>query len=576
MVCSQTDPRRLDNRHFVGREINLCNWEEVKPLFDDLLERRLTSADALEQFILDFSGLSAALGEENARIQLALSVNTADEQAKKIFNDFQQNINSPSSTLFNQLTLKFLDSAFLDELDPERYGQLIRVSKNDRDLFVEKNVPLMMKDATLSEKYSSISGSAGAEFQGKYRNLTQISQFMLETDRELRKRAWETIAEVRMGMKDELESLYDEMVHIRNETAINAGFGNFRDFKHQAYNRFDYTPEDCMRFHETVEKAAVPILKKRRARRKEKMGLKTLRAWDLRVDPDGFPPLRPFQSDSELISACARVFDRIYPNLGDNLRMLEEYGNLDLSTRPNKAPVGFNMPLFETGVSFIFMNATGTFHDFLVLLHEGGHAIETRACAHDPILLYRNTPQEWGECASQSMELLGLDHLDVLFDDPAVRDRCVLQKYEDVLLSLVSCARNDAFQHWVYTHPGHSRAERNAVWMELNERFPTGGDVTGLEKYAEISWQMIPHLFIVPFYYIEYGISQIAALQVYKKALDEGTPAIAKWLDAMKIGYAKSIPELYAAAGLEFRFHGEFAENLIHLLAEAIEKRDPS
>jgi oligoendopeptidase F len=572
MTCPAPHSKRLEHRYYVPMTIDLTNWDDIKPLFDDLLNRKLDSAEALEQLILDSSGLDAAMEEEHARIQLATSVNTADEEAKKRFNRFQETVISQAGSLSNQVELKILQCPFLDSLDRARYSQLRNVLKNQQRLFREENVPLSIEDAQLGESFSSVAGAMSAEFEGKQRNMTQIAQYLKETDRHLRERAWQTMRSCRLSERDRIDGIYSKMVDVRHRIARNADFDNYRDYKHLQYNRFDYTPGDCEKFHDTIEKAAVPAWLKRMEIRKKKLNLPKLRPWDMSVDPDGHEPLRPFKTEEDLVRVTASVLDRIVPHLGDDLRRLQTYGNLDLVTRQNKMPVGFNMPMSETGVSFIFMNATGRHYDFMVLLHESGHAIETRACAHEPVHLYRNTPQEWGECASQSMELLGLDHLDVLYDDPKIRKRCMIEKWEEILLSLVTTARNDAFQQWVYTHPGHTVEERTEAWMKLVKRFPSGADITGFEDSVATSWQVIPHLFIVPFYYIEYGIAQIAALQVFRKARTDGQPALKRWLNAMKLGYSRSIPELYREADLDFKFHGPFAENLIQFVVEEIDR----
>ena len=572
MSCNNGIPERVKNRRYVPVDADLCRWEEVEPMVMELLGREIRSGADLERFIFDSSEFEAAIQEEAARSQLAISVDTADEAARERFNHLQENVFSRLSPLTDQLDKKLLESPYLDALDPVEYGQLKKVTENSKRLFREENVPLGVEDAKLIESYNGIAGGMSVEFDGKRLNLTQVAEKLKETDRGLRERAWRAIAACKAEYREKLDDVYDNMIRVRHQMALNAGFANFRDFRHAIYNRFDYTPQDCILFHETVEKVVVPALMKRRDRRKANMKLDVLRPWDMRVDELGRAPLRPFKDAKALIDACGAVLDRIYPDLGDDLRLLESYGNLDLDTRQNKAPVGFNMPLAETGVSFVFMNSMGTHYDFLVLLHESGHAIETRACSANPVQLYRNTPQEWGECASQAMELLGLDHLDVLYADEDTRNRCFSEKMEEILLSLVTTARIDAFQHWVYTNPEHTHAERNEKWLELSRRFPDGSDTSGLEPFLEISWQGIPHIFIVPFYYIEYGIAQIAAVQVYYRSRTAGQETVKQWLDTMKLGYSRSIPELYEAAGLKFIFHGEYMGRLVRFIEGELDR----
>lgn len=572
MKCTQMTPERLKYRRFTPHNIDLCDWNQVKSILDSLLSRPIESAADLDAHYLDVCDFSSAMNEEFARIQLATSVNTVDEDAQKRYAHFSEAILMHSTPLFKQLDDRFLESPWRDQLDPARYGQLIRLLDNDKKLYRPENVALSIEDSKLGEKHSALIGGFSVEFDGQRLNMTQMSKYLKQTDRALRERAWYAMANTRIQHVAQIDSIFDELISLRDQIARNAGFSNFRDYKHLSYARFDYTPEDCFRFHETIESTAVPLVLKLRELRRQRLGVDSLRPWDLSVDEFGRQPLQPFETEDQLVNGVSEMMDRIYPDLGESLRLLHRHKNLDLMTRRNKAVVGFNMPFDETRVSFIFMNAMGYHFDLTVLLHEAGHAVETQACAHQAISAYRHTPQEWGECASQSMELLGLDHLDVFYPSAEDRKRCILEKYEDILTSLVQTARVDAFQHWIYTHPGHSPSERRNQWMELMNRFKEGTDYSGLEDYTATAWQGIPHLFIVPFYYIEYGITQISALQVMRKVRTDGNSALTKWFDAMKLGYSKTIPELYEAAGLTFRFHGAFAEDLIRFVDQEIDR----
>lgn len=570
------NPERLERRKFTPHSINLCDWNQVNTLFQELQARSIDGPAELEQFYLDVCDLNSALTEEYCRIQLATSVDTEDATARKRFMHFNEVIMAPVSKLMTDLDNRFLDSQYVNQLDPDRYHQLMRLLKNSRELFKVENIPLQIKDSQLADQFNQIAGGFKLDFRGKKHNLTQMASYQKSTDRDLRKEAWIAAGKCREEKIDQLNDVYDQMISTRTEMARNAGFDNYRDYRHISLNRFDYSPEDCKRFHEMVETQVVSAYSSRLQKRREALGIDTLRPWDLSVDPYGRPPLKPFSTQDELVSGCATILDRIYPKLGDTLRLLKAYGNLDLMTRQNKAPVGFNMPLDETRVSFIFMNSTGYHNDIVVLLHESGHAIETRACINQEIFQYRHTPQEWGECASQSMELLGLEHMDVFYPDLETQQRCVIDKLESILVSLIYTARIDAFQQWVYTHPTATAQDRSDLWVDLSKRFPVGGDFTGFESARQWSWQGIPHLFIVPFYYIEYGIAQMGALQVYQRAKTEGFKALEQWLNTMKQGYSRSIPELYRQAGLSFEFYGDLSSKLIDFLVNEIESIESS
>ncbi|HPQ39027.1 MAG TPA: M3 family oligoendopeptidase [bacterium] len=572
MNCLKPNPERLERRKYTPHDINLCDWNQVRSIYEELLNRPIDSVEALEKYYLDVSDFNSALTEEFCRIQLASSIDTADNAARNRFQHFNAEIMAPASEYSTRLDNRFLDSPFNPMLDPERTEQLQRLLKNSRDLFRIDNVPLQVEDSQCAEEYNQIAGGMSVEFQGKRRNLTEMSVFLKSTDRSVRENAWRETAACRMNHVEKINHIFDRMITIRHQMAKNAGFQNFRDFRHLRLNRFDYEPADCARFHDTIEACAVEPFLERQALRRERLGLDRLRPWDMSVDVFGREPLMPFTTQDELVAGCAAILDRVYPRLGDTLRLLQAYGNLDLMTRQNKAPVGFNMPLDETRVSFIFMNATGHHSDVIVLLHESGHAIETRACINQAIFQYRHTPQEWGECASQAMELLALDHLDVFYPDPDDRKRCIIDKLEDILRSLVYTARIDAFQHWVYTHPDATADQRADQWTALSQRFPTGADPSGLDSILRWNWQAIPHLFIVPFYYIEYGIAQLGALQVYRKSRSRGFAALEEWLNTMKLGNSRPIPELYERAGLQFEFHGDVAKELIAFVVDEINR----
>lgn len=571
MFCSEPNPDRLKRRHYVPGTVNLCSWPEIEPLFLELYNRPIASKNELIQFLLDSNELLAAMSEESARLYLALSVNTADEEAKQRFLQYNQEIVGNTTNWFERLDVKFLDDPHLQELDPDRYGQLIKLLNNKRNLFRKENIPLSLRESALFEKYNALTGGLTVDFDGQKRNLTQMALYLKSPDRDLRERAWRVAGDGRKAQREEIDGIYDELIKLRTQIAINAGFVNFRDYSHTAKNRFFYTPDDCFKYHEMVEAYVVPIVREQRAKRCAKLGLPTLRPGDLRVDLDGGEVERIFKGEEDLVESCATVLDRIYPELGNTLRLQRRSGNLDLTTRHNKSPVGFNMPFDETGISFIFMNATGTFHDAIVLLHESGHAIETIACSGEPLFYYRHTPQEWTECSSQSIELLALDHLDVFYADESKRKRAITDKLEDLLLSLVSAARMDAFQQWIYTHPQHTWGERTEYWNGLGERFEPGIDYEGLDEYLGFSWQSVLHLFVVPFYYIEYGITALSALQVLHQAIIHGQSAVDRWLNTMKLGSSRSVPDLYKTAGLTFALHGDVARDLVLWLGRCLD-----
>jgi oligoendopeptidase F len=405
-------------------------------------------------------------------------------------------------------------------------------------------------------------------FEGKERTLPEMSKYLLEPDRSIREKAWRATAERRLKDCQKLEEIFDNMLELRNTVAKNAGFANFRDYQFKAYHRFDYTPQDCKKYHRVMENYMVPLLKEITALRCKQMKLDKVRPWDISVDPLNLPPLKPFGTVDELILKTLTVFQNTDPELGQQFNEMKEMGLLDLASRKGKAPGGYQSTLSESRKPFIFMNAVGLERDVRTLLHEGGHAFHALACANDPLVEYRHAPMEFSEVASMAMELLAGEQIDVFYS-PQDSRRSKREHLEDILEVLVWVANIDAFQHWIYENPKHTAEERRQMWVALHKRF--GGDLvdwSGLEGIREYIWHRQLHIFEVPFYYIEYGIAQLGALQIWRQAKTNPKQALANYRSGLKLGGSRPLPELYQAAGIEF----DFSERTIAPLVELVKK----
>jgi oligoendopeptidase F len=381
-----------------------------------------------------------------------------------------------------------------------------------------------------------------------------MAKYLEEPDRRTREKAWELISERRLKDKDELESIFEELLSLRQKRAENAGFENFRDFAFRERERFDYGPKECEAFHKGVEEAVVPLLRQLHKERAKRLGLKKLRPWDLLCDPEGRPPLRPFKEAEELVTGVQEIFLRLDPRLGELFRRMAELRLLDVANRPGKAPGGYQSTLTERRLPFIFMNAVGRDQDLWTLLHESGHAFHTLLSRDEPLHMYRDPPLEFAEVASMGMELLASPFLDVFYPEEADRRRSLEEHLYGIVRLLCWVATIDAFQHWVYTHPGHSRAERHKAWVEIFQRFSGLEDWSGYEEVLEHEWHRQLHLFLAPFYYIEYGIAQLGALRLWGKAQEDRKRAIEKYIEALKLGGGKPLPELFSTAELPFDF----------------------
>ncbi|MCA9411560.1 MAG: M3 family oligoendopeptidase [Candidatus Omnitrophica bacterium] len=557
-------------RKFVPKEVDLGDWERIEPLFKNLLERDLETKKQIEKWLKDLSELEACLDEEGSRRYILMTCNTTDEDLEKAYLHFITEVEPKLKPYSDKLNRKYLESPARKKLDPERYLVYDRDIENDVKLFREENVPLQTEDDKLRQQYQKLCGSLTVQFDGEERTMPQMRKYLEVTDRSIRKDAWTKTSEQYLTHKDEFDTIYDKQIELRDQIAKNAGFPNYRDYIHLAKSRFDYTPEDCYAFHSAVEDLIVPINRKLAQRRKENLGVDILRPWDLQVDEKGRDPLRPFETGSELEEGVHKMFSNIDPELAEQFALMRNNSLLDLESRKGKAPGGYQCGLEEVRYPFIFMNAAGTDSDVFTLLHEGGHAFHSFACREDPMTTYRNPPLEFAEVASMSMELFGLDFLGEFYSDEEAR-RSRESTLEGILKVLAWIATIDAFQHWVYLNPHHSREERKDFWLSLQDRFGSGVDWTGFEDAKAHAWHRQLHPFTVPFYYIEYGIAQLGALQLWVCALDDLAAAVADYKEALTLGGSRPLPELFAKAGIRFGFDKETVGPLSERLIDALD-----
>ncbi|MBW2061353.1 MAG: M3 family oligoendopeptidase [Deltaproteobacteria bacterium] len=558
-------------RRFLPEEIDLADWGKIEPFYQDLLDREPGSVSELVKWLLDLSELQAALGEEGSRRYIAMTCATDDEEIKKAYMHFVEHIEPGMKTRGNELDNKFINNPHLRELDQFKYEILIRDIRNHLEIFREENVPLQTELAKLSQEYMSIQGAMTVEFQDQERTLQQMLVFLEEPDRDIRRQSWELVSERRLQDADKLNNLYDKMLGLRQQAAENAGFDNYIEFRFKELERFDYTPQDCLRFHDAVEKCVMPAYNESLGRQRKTLGLSTLRPYDLAVDPYSRPPLKPFSNPEELSSGCVKIFEKVDPDLGKIFEKMKDDGLLDLASHKGKAPGGYQSALEEVRLPFIFMNAAGLNRDVYTLLHEGGHAFHSFASREEPLLHYRHAPMEFCEVASMGMELIASNYLEEFYNQ-AEAARARKKNLEDLLFLFPWIATIDAFQHWLYSHPGHSTQERTDCWLALMERFGGDVDYSGYEEGLKTAWQRQLHLFEVPFYYIEYGIAQLGALQIWRKAKSDLKKTIADYKAGLALGGSRPLLELFTAAGIKFDFSEETLGPLIDDVVAEIEE----
>lgn len=549
------------------KKLKVNDWAALSPVFDELLARNVADAEAFKLWLHDISDMEAALSEDLAWRYIHMTCDTEDPIKEERYLYFVNEIQPHVSLKTNALNLKIASSPFLDSFQDEAYRIYFRRVKNDIELFREENVPLQAQAQTLSQKYGNITGSLMVQIDGKEMTLPQAGVLLKATDRAKRQEAFEKIAECRLAKSEELDRLLDELIEIRQRIARNAGFANFRDYMHQALGRFDYTVQDCLQFHETIAEVVVPLARKLATERKEKLGYGELRPWDGDVDVLGRPPLKPFADGKELAEKTERAFTRLNPQFGEVITALREKGQLDLESRKGKAPGGYNYPLAVTGYPFIFMNSAGTLRDLETMVHEGGHAIHSVLTKDLALQAFKDFPSEVAELASMSMELNSTAVWDEFFTKKEDLQRGIAELLEGVVQTLPWIATVDAFQHWLYTHDGHTANDRLASWQEISSRFSTGvTDWTGYEQVRAYQWQRQLHIYEVPFYYIEYGFAQLGALGVWRNYRQNASNALEQYTAALSLGYTRTLPKIYETAGVEFGAQPAMVKELFSFL----------
>jgi oligoendopeptidase F len=597
------DPKTLPHefpRRFLLANADLGDWATVEKIFNELQNRELASQAELEKWLKDWGEFDNALDEEGSLRYIRMTCRTDDPGIEKKYLEFLEKIAEPSKPYYFNLQKKYWACPHRTSL-PENYFSLFNRSvENQLALYRQENIPLETELDKLSQQYQKLSGSMTVTYEGKEQTLQQMGRYLEMTDRTKREEAWRLTAERRLKEKDGFEDLFDQMLKIRVKTAQNAGFKNYRDYMFRRKERFDYGPEDCEAFHESAEKTIKPLVHKIQEKRARKMGLSiagpdgapahpnfppgstpsdrmrivreisdsTLRPWDLSVDPEGRPPLKPFAQTEKLVSGCETILGQVDPEFGKNFKTMKDLGLLDLESRKGKAPGGYQSALSEARLPFIFMNAVGLDDDVRTLLHEGGHSMHSFASRAIPFSPYRHAPMEFCEVASMSMELMADPYLGEFYGDPKEAARSVLKHLENVIVLLPWIATIDAFQHWIYTHPAHTREERSAYWVGLRKRFGGIEDWSGLEEVRASLWHRQLHIFEVPFYYIEYGIAQLGALQVWKNFRKDKKEGVRLYKQGLSVGGSKTLPEIFESAGIHF----DFSLRMIQPLMEEVEK----
>lgn len=558
-------------RNFLSPQFKVERWSDIEPFYKELKDRPLHSVQELEKWLRDLSELDTIINEEFGWRYIRMTCDTASEPLLLAYNFFLEEIIphiEPFSDFFNK---KIIDSPFLASLDKKKFEIFIKEVKNELEIFRQENIPLYTKLNTEEQKFAIISGEMTVHFEGKELTLQQAAVYLKKKDRSVRETIFRLINGRRLQDSEKIDSLFDLLISLRLQIATNAGFANFRDYKFKSLARFDYTVEDCMDFHQSIQLEVIPLMAELDESRAKKLNLSSLRPWDLEVDAEGKEPLHPFNNAEDLIQKSIQCFYKVRPFFGECLETMNSNGRLDVASRKGKAPGGYNYPLNESGIPFIFMNAAGLHRDLVTMMHEGGHAIHGFLTNELELDTFKNCPSEVSELASMSMELISMDHWNLFFENPDDLKRARKEQLEKSIRSLAWIAAVDKFQHWIYENKNHSVQDRKVAWINIMKQLSSPVvDWSGLTYFRESGWHAQLHIFDAPFYYIEYGMAQLGALAIWRNYKINPQKTLDQYEAALKLGHTRSIPEVYATAGIKFDFSKEYVHEIVEFVKQEL------
>jgi oligoendopeptidase F len=555
-----------------AQEFMSWDWKQIEPFFQ-ALETSPLDGEHVEAWLLNWTRLANLIQETYARLYVATTVNTNDAGAEQRFQAFLDEILTPARASEQKLKEKLLHSG----LRPAGFEIPLRNMQAEADLFREENLPLLSEEQKLNTRYDRIIGAQTVSWEGKELTLLQLVPVLQETDREKRERAWRLGAERQLADRKAINDLWAELLAVRLKIAANAGMPDYRAYRWREMLRFDYTPQDCLAFHHAIEAVVVPVAERIYEKRRKQLVVDSLRPWDLEVDPLGRPPLRPFLSITELEEGAQRVFNQVDAQLGAYFHTMRQEGLLDLDNRKGKAPGGYCIDYPVARRPFIFANSVGLHNDVQTLLHEGGHAFHAFESSHLPYNQQLQVPSEFAEVASMGMELLAAPYLayeagGFYSEKDAARAR--IEHLETSICFWPYMAVVDAFQHWVYQHPEQAANPNqcDAQWGSLWQRFMRGQDWSGLDAEMMTGWHRKLHIHQIPFYYVEYGLAQLGAMQVWRNALQNQAAAVNAYRQALSLGSTVGLPELYRSAGAKFAFDAHTLGEVVRLAEDTIQR----
>ncbi|HFJ9481972.1 M3 family oligoendopeptidase [Bacillus cereus] len=552
--------------------IDISNVLQLEKTLSTLLNKMISSKLDLENWLKEQSKVIWEIEEQLRSHYIAFQCNTDDEGIKDTFEHDQQFVKPLLKRYQNLLDNKYLESPFRMELDSNVYGLLDAKIKNAQKLFCEENIELEIQEDKLVTEYFEITGGLSGIWDGEEKTITELQSYLQDSNRDIRKKAKTIISEQFLSVEKELQNILNQLIEIRHQKAKNIQLENYRDYMFKKYERFDYSAKDCYELAESIRKYVVPLKDKIMLEKKEKLQVDTLRPWDVSAVTPDQKVLKPITNENDLIEKSTHIFNKLDVEFSALLNRMYKHNCLDLTSRKGKAAGGFCEYLPASQLSYIFMNLNYTQDDIVTFIHEMGHSIHNELIKPLKLRQYIEIPAETAELASMTMELFSLNYWDTFYTDKKDLKQAKINFFKDVISYLPIMLIVDQFQHWLYENPSHTSEERNEKYLQLQKHYQSSViHIDGYENWIATSWLPVLHIFEVPFYYIEYAIAQLGALQMYKQYKEDPKQALENYKKALSLGSSQSIKEVYDAAGIRFDFSGETIKELMLFVEKELE-----
>ncbi len=559
-------------RKFVPSNFDVTDKSQVQELLDRLRALPLVTEGDLYEILYFLSETEAVIGEQAAWIQVRLTTDTSNKEYESAYQKFVTEIEPMLKEALFDIQSELVAHSSFQSAKKGMLFPYLRKMESEVKIYRPENVALESEESLLAQKFGQIAGKMSIDYNGQTYTLQQASKFLESEDREVRELIYKKVQARRGEDQEALMELFIQLRNLRNQIALNADFENYRDYMFAKMGRFDYTPEDCYEFHENVKKYFVPLWDEILKKKKSKLEYEYLYPWDAEAPLPDQVELTPFADGADLTFKSITLFGEMDSYFADCLKDMDSMERLDLDSRLNKAPGGYNCPMPETGVPFIFMNSAGTVDDLITMMHESGHAFHNFLSHELKYSGQKEVPMEMAELASMSMELMTLEYWKTFLPKNKDHKQAQTKELERVISVLPWVATIDKFQHWIYTHPTATSDEIYQNWVVIFTEFaPLSIHREGLEDITRRLWQKQLHLYEVPFYYIEYGIAQIGAIEMWINYRSHAHKTLEQYKHALSLGYTQTLPELYQEAGITWGFGADKMQKLATFLRDLIE-----